>query len=275
MKLKNKITAIALCSTFAATGLTGCSIFSDNEETAVVETTTPEASEAVTTESETTETKTTKASETKSSSSSSSSSYEGLDASKMDVAENAANELNEGNEQYLTGKANMDVSSDLREELTNGQKPHTVVITCSDSRVPPELIFNADLGELFTIRTAGNVVGDYEIGSVEYAVDHLGSQLVLVMGHSSCGAVGAAVEGHADGNIESIVEEIAPSVKKAEETETNEDAIASRAEDLNVENTLEKLRESEIISELEESGKIKLVGAKYDIETGEVHYFDE
>ena len=270
MKLKNKITTIALCSTLAAAGLTGCSVFSGSSETTAVETTSAAATEAATSESKSAESTT-----SNSSSSSSSSKPEGLDASKMEVAENAAKELNEGNEQYLTGKADMNVSSALREELTNGQNPHTVVITCSDSRVPPELIFNADLGELFTIRTAGNVVGDYEVGSVEYAVDHLGSQLVLVMGHSSCGAVGAAVEGHATGNIESIVEEIVPSVKEAEKTETDEKAIASKAEDLNVENTIAKLRKSEIIKELEDSGKIKIVGAKYDIDTGEVSYFSE
>lgn len=265
MKLKNRITAIALCSTFALSGLAGCTVFSNNEETTAVETTAADTTAATTAE----------ATESKSSSSAAAaSSVEGLDASKMEVAENAANELNTGNAQYLTGEANMNVSSSLREELTNGQEPHTVVITCSDSRVPPELIFNTDLGELFTIRTAGNVVGEFEVGSVEYAVDHLGSQLVVVMGHSSCGAVGAAVEGHAEGNIESIVHEIVPSVEEAKEAETDEKAIASKAEDLNVENTLAKLRESEIIKHLEESGKIKLVGAKYDIDTGEVHYFD-
>ncbi len=262
MKLKNKITAITLCSAFALSGLAGCTVFSSNSETTATETTTAAA-------------QTTAATESTSSSASAVSSHEWLEASKMEVAENAANELNEGNAQYLAGTASMNVSSALRNELTNGQKPHTVVITCSDSRVPPELIFNADLGELFTIRTAGNVVGEYEVGSVEYAVDHLGSQLVVVMGHSSCGAVGAAVEGHAEGNIESIVHEITPSVEEAKKSETDEKAIASKAEDLNVENTLAKLRESSIIKELEDSGKIKLVGAKYDIETGEVSYLGE
>ena len=270
MKLKNKITAIALCSTFAVTGLTGCTVFSGNDASKEETTTTTVATETVATEttdeSSTTKTKTVdvnlEAGET-------------LDASSMGVASTAAEELNSGNAAYLSGQADMNVSSKLREELTNGQKPHTVVITCSDSRVPPELIFNADLGELFTIRTAGNVVGDFEVGSVEYAVDHLGSQLVLVMGHSSCGAVGAAVEGHASGNVESIIHEITPSVEEASKTEKDEKAIADKAEDLNVENTLAKLRESSVIKELEESGKIKLMGAKYDIETGKVHYFSE
>ena len=183
--------------------------------------------------------------------------------------------LQAGNESYLSGTATMNVSESLRTDLaTNGQKPHTVVITCSDSRVPPELLFNSGLGELFVIRTAGNVVDEFEIGSVEYAADHLGSPLVLVMGHSHCGAVGAAVEGHAEGNIESIVEEITPSVEKAKEEATSEDEITTKAEDLNVENSIKNLRESEILKGLEDSGKIKIVGAKYDIDTGKVTFFD-
>ena len=276
MKFRNKIIASTLVAVLAAGGLAACGSFGKEEATTVETTTTSETTTEAAASEKTKSAVTTESSSAKTTSDSSSSkSSDELNASEMGVAANAAKELNTGNKQYLTGEADMNVSSDLREELTNGQKPHTVVITCSDSRVPPELIFNADLGELFTIRTAGNVVGDYEVGSVEYAVDHLGSQLVLVMGHSSCGAVGAAVEGHAEGNVASIVEEIVPSVKEAEKTEKTEDDIASKAEDLNVENTLARLRESKVIKELEESGKIKLVGAKYDIDTGKVSYFSE
>lgn len=184
--------------------------------------------------------------------------------------------LQSGNEAYRNGATNMDVSASLRNDLaSNGQNPHTIVITCSDSRVPPELIFNSSLGDLFVIRTAGNVVGDYEIGSVEYAAEHLGSPLVLVMGHSSCGAVSAAVEGHADGNIESIVEEIAPSVTKAKESASGAESIKDKAEDLNVKNTIANLRKSKTLSKLESEGKLTIKGAKYDIETGEVTIFDD
>lgn len=267
MKLKTRMVMLALAGTVAAGGLAGCSLFGSSSEPKQTEATEAAASEAETTaeknESSSVKTPVLAKGSTE------------LDADEMGGAATAAEELNEGNAQYLKGSANMDVTSDLREELVNGQKPHTIVITCSDSRVPPELIFNADLGELFTIRTAGNVVGEYEVGSVEYAADHLGSQLVVVMGHSSCGAVGAAVEGHAHGNIESIVHEIVPSVEEAKKTESDEEAIADLAEDLNVANTIKRLRESSIIKELEESGKLKIVGAKYDIETGEVTYFEE
>lgn len=194
----------------------------------------------------------------------------------IETADQALNALEAGNKAYMGGTANMNISADRRNDLAeNGQKPHTIVITCSDSRVPPELIFNSGLGDLFVIRTAGNVVGDYEIGSVEYAADHLGSPLVVVMGHSECGAVGAAVEGHATGNIESIVEEIVPSVTAAKEQETDEAKITSTAEDLNVENSIKNLKESETLSKLVSEGKLTIKGAKYDIKTGQVTFFDD
>ena len=180
----------------------------------------------------------------------------------IENADDAIRALQAGNESYLSGTATMNVSESLRTDLA------------TNSRVPPELLFNSGLGELFVIRTAGNVVDEFEIGSVEYAADHLGSPLVLVMGHSHCGAVGAAVEGHAEGNIESIVKEITPSVEKAKEEATSEDEITTKAEDLNVENSIKNLRESEILKGLEDSGKIKIVGAKYDIDTGKVTFFD-
>lgn len=194
----------------------------------------------------------------------------------IETADQAVNALMSGNNAYLSGGASMNVSGDRRTDLAeNGQHPHTVVITCSDSRVPPELVFNSSLGDLFVIRTAGNVVGDYEIGSVEYAADHLGSPLVVVMGHSECGAVGAAVEGHATGNIESIVTEITPSVEAAKAQGATEDEVASVAEDLNVENTIDKLMQSETLSQLVSEGKLTIKGAKYDIHTGRVTFFND
>lgn len=190
-------------------------------------------------------------------------------------AEEALSLLKSGNNQFTQGSVNLNVTEALRKNLAeNGQKPHTVVITCSDSRVPPELIFNSSLGEVFVIRTAGNVVGDYEIGSVEYAVDHLESPLVLVMGHTQCGAVDAAIDGHADGHIEDILEEITPSVTKAKQQATGSDQIADLAQDFNVENTIDRLMGSDIISRLVRDGKVTVQGCKYDIENGTIRYFD-
>lgn len=233
--MKKKLIMLALCATMAlgVVGLTACDSEGGNASTPVVK-------EAVTAK----------------------------------TADEALAALKAGNADYLNGTATMNVSSELREDLaTNGQSPHTVVITCSDSRVPPELLFNSSLGELFVIRTAGNVVDDFEIGSVEYAADHLGSPLVVVLGHSHCGAVGAAVEGHAEGYIESIVHEIEPSVEAAKKTAEG-DEVATVAENLNVENSIETLRESDILKKLEQESKCKIVGAKYDIDTGAVTFFE-
>lgn len=181
-------------------------------------------------------------------------------------AEEAIKELEEGNEEFLSGN-----TSELRIDLAeNGQTPYAVVITCSDSRVAPEVLFHTTMGELFTIRTAGNVVDKYEIGSVEYGVEHLGAPLVVVMGHSDCGAVSAAISGEAEGSIQNIIDEIAPSVAEAKKTETDESAIAAMTEDLNIQNTIQKLRTSTILSHLESEGDVKIIGAKYDIKDGSV-----
>ena len=111
--------------------------------------------------------------------------------------------LKEGNRKYLAAEQNGgDISPAIRKDTTdNGQHPYAVVIACSDSRVIPENIFMTGIGELFVIRVAGNVIADHQLGSIEYAVDHLGSPLVLVLGHTHCGAVGAAISGHADSFI--------------------------------------------------------------------------
>lgn len=186
-------------------------------------------------------------------------------------AQEALNELKTGNAEFVAGN-----TAKLRADLAeNGQTPYAVVITCSDARVAPEVLFNTTMGELFTIRTAGNVVDKFEIGSVEYGAEHLGAPLIIVMGHSNCGAVAAAVGGEAEGYIQDIVDEIAPSVLKAQKAAEDDSQIASLAEDLNVQHTIAELRKSAIISHLEAEGKVQIVGAKYDIVTGAVSYFGE
>lgn len=187
---------------------------------------------------------------------------------QVSSAEEALKELEEGNEQFISGNT-AKLRADLQE---NGQTPYAVIITCSDSRVAPEVLFNTTMGELFTIRTAGNVVDQFEIGSVEYGAEHLGAPLIVVMGHSNCGAVSAAVSGEAEGFIQNIIDEIMPSVEEARKTETDEDAVSALAENLNIQHTIEKLRTSTILSELESEGKIKIIGAKYDIKDGTVEF---
>lgn len=177
-------------------------------------------------------------------------------------AEEALAKLKKGNEAYLSASANPgDISPAIRKDTCeNGQHPYAIVVTCSDSRVIPESIFSAGIGEIFTIRVAGNVINDFQLGSVEYAADHLGSNLVVVLGHTCCGAVGAAMGGHVSGFIKSITDEI----KSAIGDETD----AYKACCLNVENSLKRINDNLSIPSM------KAVGAIYNIEDGSVKFLD-
>lgn len=185
-----------------------------------------------------------------------------------DTSEEAQQLLVDGNEAYITSDTNeADISEERRADTAkNGQYPYAVVITCSDSRVPPEHVFNAGIGDLFVIRTAGNVIGDYELGSVEYGAEHLHSKLVVVLGHTGCGAVQATLDGGAHGHIEEITDEIASCLP--------ENCTAQEAEILNVQNSIEEIKSSTIMQELIENGEVEVVGAIYDIATGSVNFLE-
>jgi len=174
--------------------------------------------------------------------------------------------LKKGNENFTKLEKNHgDISSFVRTKTSrDGQTPYAVIVTCSDSRVPPEHVFSAGIGELFVIRTAGNVIGDFELGSIEYAVGHLGVKVVIVLGHNHCGAVSAAMFGHGEGHIQSIIDEIKPAIK--------EEKDASICEWLNIENSMDRIFNSKLINELVESERVKVFGAKYDISTGRVDF---
>ena len=189
---------------------------------------------------------------------------------EIEEAEQALEKLMSGNEKYLSGNITPDIDASLRKDLAkNGQHPYAIVITCSDSRVPAELIFDSSIGDIFVIRTAGNVVSDFEIGSVEYGAEHLGSPLIFVLGHTNCGAVTAATEGgEAEGKIQAIVDEIEPSVQKAKDVGAGD--VLSKAIELNVMNSVDKILSSEIIKELKEEGKVEVVGGVYDIDSGTI-----
>ncbi len=174
--------------------------------------------------------------------------------------------LIEGNRRYLTAERNPGDYSPARrlDTAQNGQKPHTIVICCSDSRVVPESIFSAGLGELFVIRIAGNVLDTHQLGSIEYAAAHLGSGLILVLGHTGCGAVAAALSGHCEGYIRYIADEIL--LAAGDEREEN---AACR---LNVLHGVERIRRAfrehpEIPSET-----LDVRGAIYDVESGAVEW---
>lgn len=171
--------------------------------------------------------------------------------------------LKEGNARFSTDKSVLrNINAERRESLKNGQNPYAVIVSCSDSRVTPTTVFNAGLGELFDIRLAGNVVDDDALGSIEYAVEHLNTPLIVVMGHQSCGAVTATynevVKGEkVSGNMESFVKKITPSVNK---NGTIDDAIHT-----NIDMVVKEISEDKGIKTLIDQGKVKVVGAYYDL----------
>lgn len=171
--------------------------------------------------------------------------------------------LKEGNARFATDKSVLrNINAERRELLKNGQNPYAVIVSCSDSRVTPTTVFNAGLGELFDIRLAGNVVDDDALGSIEYAVEHLNTPLIVVMGHQSCGAVTATynevVKGEkVSGNMESFVKKITPSVNK---NGTIDDAIHT-----NIDMVVKEISEDKGIKTLIDQGKVKVVGAYYDL----------
>jgi len=200
----------------------------------------------------------------------------------------ALQKLMDGNQRYvdnqMTGAKLCDLST--RSSLAKSQHPYAIILTCSDSRVPPEIIFDKGLGEVFVIRVAGNVPDPIVLGSIEYAAEHLGSPLVMVLGHERCGAVTAAVDakGKSTGskNIDAIVHGIAPAVKAAAKdcdvckgekkcAETKKNEFVECAVSTNAKMVAAGLtKQSEILKHLLQAKKIKIVAAKYDLDDGKV-----
>jgi carbonic anhydrase len=159
-------------------------------------------------------------------------------------------------------------------ELVAGQHPHAELLSCADSRVPPEIVFDQGLGDLFVVRVAGNVATDTEIGSLEYGAEHLHIPLLVVLGHESCGAVTAAVQGgKAEGHLAALLNLIKPAVEQSRGVSGDPVANAVRT---NVQMVVQQLRSSTpILSELVAHGKLKIVGGVYSLETGEVTWLSD
>lgn len=194
--------------------------------------------------------------------------------------------LQEGNRRFVTyGRVRQARTDEARrEELAEGQDPFAVVLGCSDSRVPVELVFDQGLGELFVVRVAGNVVADSQIGSVEYAVEQLGTQLVVVLGHSGCGAVQATLdhEGQSLAELSSglaaIVGRIRPGIAALEGAPPLADPAAHyhAAVAANVRHSVAQLRRgSPGLARRLETGELLIVGAEYDLESGVVEFLDQ
>jgi carbonic anhydrase len=186
--------------------------------------------------------------------------------------------LKEGNARYVEGQARHPHQGRERRALTSaqGQHPLAVILGCSDSRVPPAIIFDQGLGDLFVVRVAGNVAATDEIGSIEYAVDHLNTPLVVVLGHTQCGAVTAVLKGaKLPPNIATLVEPIKPAVAqaKADHPGAAPDVLLTAAITDNVWQAIaDMLEQSPILREKVKAGQVKVVGALYDIDTGKVKW---
>ena len=196
----------------------------------------------------------------------------------MIPASEALQRLRDGNYRFAHSEENnlQSVNQARRAELVDGQSPFAVIVACSDSRVPVELLFDQGLGDLFVIRVAGNIVAPSQIGSVEFAAAQLGTKLVVVLGHSNCGAVEATLKELSkqqetrSPNLQSIVNRIRPAVELLDNPSLHTAVVA------NVRNSVERLRgRSKLLKALIESGELTVVGAEYSIESGVVEFFDD
>jgi carbonic anhydrase len=193
--------------------------------------------------------------------------------------------LREGNQRYVEETRSSDTLTGRvrRRAVADSQEPFAVILGCSDSRVPAEIIFDQGLGDLFVIRVAGNIVAPSQIGSVEFAADRFGLRLVVVLGHSSCGAITATLEELNRGSkqqsrhMRSIVDRIRPSVQAFLGTSiaNDQDALIHHAVRANIRMSANHLRHgSDVLEQLIENNGLVVVGAEYDLETGVVEFFD-
>jgi carbonic anhydrase len=204
---------------------------------------------------------------------------------KVDSAPKALQRLIDGNRRFVSDLRHQSKvpSEAKRTELVSGQEPFAIILGCSDSRVPAEIVFDQGLGDLFVIRVAGNVVAPSQVGSVEFAADRFGTRLVVVLGHSGCGAVQATVEelqrpsAVQSPNLKSIVDRVRPSVEELLSTALSDDpeALMQHAVRANIRASVAHLRHgSQILEELIRSQDLLVVGAEYSLETGLVQFFD-
>ena len=186
---------------------------------------------------------------------------------------NIIKKLLEGNQRYITGGAlHPNQSFEHRLELANGQKPIAAILTCADSRVSPEIIFDQGLGDLFVLRVAGNAVNEMFVGSLEYAVEHLNVRLLMILGHSQCGAVDATIKGgQPPGKIGSLVQAIKPALDRLKKQSLDWVNVVAKENVKNVKIGVERLRtEDPILTARYEEGDIDIIGAFYDLKSGKV-----
>ncbi len=188
--------------------------------------------------------------------------------------------LIEGNRRFVGNLTAKRDNLQMVAETRNNQFPFAAILSCSDSRVPTELVFDQGLGDIFSVRLAGNIASLKAIGSLEYACKYLGSKIIVVLGHTKCGGVVAACNGFKDGNIDAVLSDIIPAVKAENLTTENRSAanpdFLNNVIHLNVQYQIKEIiRTSKIIRDMINEEKIALVGGVYDVEKGEVIFYEE
>ena len=204
----------------------------------------------------------------------------------MQAAKEAIDRLREGNHRFAEGNESLHSIADpkKRKTLIERQDPFAIILGCSDSRAPAEILFDHGLGDLFVIRVAGNIVAPSQIGSIEFAAERFGTSLVVVLGHSKCGAIQATLEELAQprenrsSNLHSIVKRISPSVEPLLQTDLrdNPDGLMRKAVRANIIASVENLQSgSPILTELVEQDKLQIIGAEYSFDSGLVDFYEE
>lgn len=202
----------------------------------------------------------------------------------MISAKEAIDRLKEGNKRFVSGSQLMEslTNPERRVELASGQEPFAIILGCSDSRVPSEIVFDFSLGHLFVIRVAGNIVAPSQVGSIEFAAEQFGTRLVVVLGHQNCGAVAATLEElkrptqNRSPNLGAIVDRIRPAVEPLMSTSTDETELLRQAVRANVRASVSQLkRGSGILETLVSDDGLRIVGAEYSLKTGVVDFFDD
>jgi carbonic anhydrase len=194
------------------------------------------------------------------------------EVAKVPSPEKVWADLMEGNKRFVSGKIKAYDLAQLRQKLTAGQHPRAIILTCSDSRVPPELLFDKSLGDLFVIRSAGSIADAIGLGSIEYAVEHLGSSVLVVLGHQKCGAVTAACSGEKmpSPNLQAIVAKIDPAVAQARSYADRDSLLQAAIEENIHESAKDLLSDSAVLRHALKEGKLTIIEAIYSLESGRV-----
>ena len=186
-------------------------------------------------------------------------------------------QLMEGNKRFVTGRMKPEHVVSERKSLINEQHPKVMTLSCSDSRVPPDVIFDQPLGTLFEVRTAGNIAGPFGLASLEYAFDHLGTTVLVVLGHTKCGAVTAACSGEKmpTPNLQAMVHQIEPAVTKVKQSATGDALIEAAIKENVHESAMNVVAQSEVLRHAKEQGKLTIIEAEYQLDTGKVIRLDK